>query len=679
MIQVNNLTFYVTTKCIFNSASLAVKSGDRIGLVGPNGAGKTTLLRMIDREFEPDEGSIDRIGNVSAGFLRQEALELNINQSIKELALRAFEEANRLETELHDLTMKLTEITDYTSDRYQKMLDDIEHKQSRYDMLDGSRKESKTEAILEGLGFETEDLNRPLAEFSGGWRMRVLLAKILLEQPDVLLLDEPTNHLDIDSIEWLEQYLRSYQGAVVIVSHDRYFLDRMVTTIAEVRQKKLYRYEGNFESYLEQRQEQVDQQRIAYETQQREIAEMEKFITRFRAKASKAKLVQSRVKALERMVIMDEPEPEMDTISFRFPEPPRSGKVVMHLDGLNKTYNEGKDNETPVFTHNQDLHIERGDKVAIIGPNGAGKSTLARIIFGNEEFDGEREEGHNVKMAFFAQHLSEVLKSDNTVLEEMEQHAPTPEIRKQIRTLLGSFLFQGDDVFKPISVLSGGERSRLALAKTLLEPANLMVLDEPTNHLDIQSKDMLVDALKQFKGTILLISHDRYFLKGISEKIWRVEHGKVIEYDGGFDYYEWKRGKEQEIINDQKSENKSSSKDAKNKSEITVEADASAPKSKEQKRLEAQLRNKLYSHTKKQKDAIHKIEKELEKLEAEKKELSDKMAEVSFYESDEAPEAMKNFNKLEQKIDRLTEDWTMKQMEVEEIEDRVKAELGLDD
>lgn len=667
MLHLAGITYYIGDRCLFQGLNLQANKGDRIGLIGPNGAGKTTLLRLISGKLPPEEGSVTFEAGASVGYLEQEVLEVSLNLTVLDVALTAFKEANTIEDRLSKIYEELETTSDYESDAYTKLLEEMQSLQDRHAVLEGDRKEAKAGAVLEGLGFTTEQLHQPLSRFSGGWRMRVLLGKLLLEHPDVLLLDEPTNHLDIDSITWLEQYLQTYDGAVVLVSHDRYFMDRMINQIADLRSRRIYMYPGNYERYLELRAEQMDLQSKAYENQQKQIADTERFIERFRAKATKAKQVQSRVKGLDRLDRVEAPDADAAEVNFKFPEPPRSGKVVLTIDNLKKTYPAPAPDESDVtvFTSAQSLHIEAGDKIALIGANGTGKSTLARIMDGIETFDGTRKVGHNVIMSYFAQHLADVLTSDRTILELMESAAPNSESRSGIRNLLGCFLFRGDDVFKPIRVLSGGERSRVALARTLLTPANVLVLDEPTNHLDLASKNVLVQALMDFKGTLIVVSHDRHFLQGFATKIWRVGGGRVTEYDGGYDYYEWKSAQENET---DKATAKTGIKGKANpvaakKEPVKVEEDTKS--SKEQKRVDAERRNEINARLKPLKNQSRKLEQEIEKLEKERKELETKLADPDFYQSDDAASVVKHHGLLQQEIDTRTESW----MEIlEEIE-----------
>lgn len=712
MLSLAGITFYIGNRCLFQSLNFQANRGDRIGLIGPNGAGKTTLLRLIAGKHKGEEGSVSLLSGASVGYLEQEVLEMNLDKTVLEVALTAFEEANQIEVRLEQIYAALETTTDYTSDAYEKLLTDMQRLQDRYHILEGDRKEAKTASVLEGLGFTTAQIYQPIARFSGGWRMRVLLGKLLLEHPDVLLLDEPTNHLDIDSIQWLEEYLRTYDGAVVLVSHDRYFMDRMVNQIADLRSRKIFTYPGNYEKYLEMKAEQLELQGKTFDSQQRQIAETERFIERFRAKATKARQVQSRVKALDKLDRVEAPEADAAEVSFRFPEPPRCGKVVLTLENLRKQYPSPVvgDPEVQVFTSAQALHIEAGEKIALIGANGAGKSTLARIMDGVEPFPGIRKVGHNVIMSYFAQHLADVLTSDRTILEVMEEAAPTGEARSGIRTLLGSFLFSGDDVFKPIRVLSGGERSRVALARTLLTPANVLVLDEPTNHLDLASKNVLVQALNNFKGTLIVVSHDRHFLQGFATKIWRVGGGRVAEYDGGYDYYEWKSAQERAEASGKagasqgkttllgtadpmastssvalpgKSDRGSAPSNSMEKSPVTVVptpaktgdssnrlpvADEAGARSKEQRRLDADRRNELNRLIKPLQNNADKLEKLVASLEKEKSAMEVRLSDPDFYNQPESAELMRRFGVLQLEMDKKTTEWLELLEEIERKE-----------
>ena len=437
------------------------------------------------------------------------------------------------------LNLELVNTTDHNDPTYFKKLERLERLQMELDAAEAHNLPVRCAQVLSGLGFSEPEMHRPLATFSGGWRMRVALAKMLLRNPDVLLLDEPTNHLDIESIAWLEGYLKAYKGTVILVSHDRYFLDRMTDTIAELAYSRITEYAGNYSFYLEERVARRELQQAAYENQQKEIRETERFIERFRYKATKARQVQSRVKALEKLDLVEAPEQELSTVSFRFPVPEASGRMVLKLSAFSKSYPNPEGGEVSVFRDVPELTIERGQKIALIGKNGAGKSTLARILLGSEDFEGQRELGYKVELTYFAQHQAESLNPKRTILESLHEMA-NGQSETELRSLLGAFLFTGDDVYKPISVLSGGERSRVALARTLLKPANFLILDEPTNHLDIQSIAVLIEALRQYKGTFIVVSHDRHFLDQLVNHVWYVADGKVRTFIGTYADYLWK-------------------------------------------------------------------------------------------------------------------------------------------
>jgi len=668
MIGIHNITFFIGNRCLFSGLNMQINRGDRIGLVGPNGTGKTTLLRIIIGRYSAESGQIQIPKGVTVGFLEQDYLEQPGHMTVMDLAMTAFDEAKKMEQGMMDVAEAMSEITDYDSDEYHDLADKLAHMQARYAVLEGDKAESKAAEVLDGLGFNTEDLTRPLTSLSGGWRMRVLLAKLLLQKPDLLLLDEPTNHLDIDSIEWLEQYLQSYPGGVILVSHDQYFLNRMVNKIVELRQQRAFSYVGNYDDFVKEREIQVEMHRAQYESQQKEIADVERFIERFRAKATKAKQAQSRVKSLEKLDRIDAPEDAQRNISFRFPEPPSSGQLVIEIDNLVKSYPDPDGgSDIRVFTAGQRLEINRGDKIALVGPNGAGKSTLARIVNGVEPFDGSRRVGHNVLFAFFAQHLADMMASDQTIINEMEASAKTSEARSRIRTLLGCFLFTGDDVFKPVSVLSGGEKSRVALARTLLQPANLLILDEPTNHLDIASKNVLVQALQSYTGTLVAVSHDRQFLSGFANKIWRVEGGKVTEYQGGYDYYIWKRQQESSQSSLAKTE-----PSRQGRMDASSSTDSAGPKTKEQKRLEAEQRNKISKETRSLRKRIEDLESKMEKLEAEKAVISKKMGNPEFYQSPEASSSIRRFEMIDKELDEILEKWTAEQEVLESVKEQVR-------
>lgn len=531
MIALNNITFEFGSRALYEDASWHIKPNEKIGLIGANGTGKTTLLKILVGDYKPTSGTISRQKELKLGYLNQDLLSYQSDHNILHVAMEAFARENQLHDEIEELLKKLE--TDHSDEVIQKLSD----KQHEFEALDGYTIQYRAEEILAGLGFSPEDTRRPLKEFSGGWRMRVMLAKILLQKPDLLLLDEPTNHLDLPSIKWLETYLTNFEGAYIIVSHDRYFLDRTVTKIVESKNGDLIQYAGNYSFYLEEKTLREEIQRGQFKNQQQKIKEEERLIERFRAKASKAKMVQSRIKALERMERVDAVGNENRSVSFRFKFSRESGRHVCRLEHISKSFPDAE-----ILTDTSAI-IEKGDKIALIGANGKGKSTLLRIIAGTEKHQGTCVPGHNVTKTFFAQHQLESLHLENEVLKELQAFAPQ-HTETELRSLLGSFLFSGDDVFKKIKVLSGGEKSRVALAKVLTSDANFLILDEPTNHLDIQSVNILIQALQQYEGTFIVVSHDRYLLDEVANKIWYIENKGIKEYPGTYrEYEEWQQKK----------------------------------------------------------------------------------------------------------------------------------------
>jgi len=528
MIAINNLTFEIGARALYDEANWHIKPGDKTGLIGANGTGKTTLLKLIVGDYAPTSGTISMAKDIKIGYLNQDLLSYESDKSILHVAMEAFERQNQLHTEIERLLKKLE--TDYSDEIIQKLSD----KQSEFEALDGYSIEYRAHEILAGLGFSDDDQQRTLSQFSGGWRMRVMLARILLQAPDILLLDEPTNHLDLPSIKWLESYLQAFDGAIVIVSHDRYFLDRVVNTIVESKRGKLIQYAGNYSFYLEEKALREEIQGNQYKNQQAKIKQEERLIERFRAKASKAKMVQSRIKALERMERVEDVDDYNPTVNFRFKFSKQSGRHVVRLENISKSYP-----GIPILEHT-DAIIEKGDKIALIGANGKGKSTLLRIVANaDKDFTGTSETGHNVSQTFFAQHQLEALHLDHEILQELQAFAPK-HTETELRSILGCFLFTGDDAFKKIRVLSGGEKSRVALAKALTADANFLVLDEPTNHLDIQSVNILIQALTQFEGTFIVVSHDRYLLDNVANKIWYIEDRQIKQYPGTYrEFEEW--------------------------------------------------------------------------------------------------------------------------------------------
>ena len=596
MIAINNLTFEIGARALYDEANWHIKPGEKIGLIGANGTGKTTLLKMIVGEYKPTSGTISMAKDLTMGYLNQDLLSYSSDKNILHVAMEAFERQNQLHDEIETLLQKLE--TDYSEDLLHKLSD----KQHEFEVLDGYNIEYKAHEILAGLGFSEADTHRKLSEFSGGWRMRVMLAKILLQAPDILLLDEPTNHLDLPSIQWLEDYLKAFEGAVIIVSHDRWFLDKVINRTVESRKGKLIVYAGNYSFYLEEKAQREEIQRGEFKNQQSKIKQEERLIERFRAKASKAKMAQSRIKALDKLERVDDVDDDNPSVNFSFRFSKQSGRHVVTVEHINKKY------PTIDILDNAEALIEKGDKIALIGANGKGKSTLLRIIAGaDKDYTGTSLTGHNVTQTFFAQHQLESLHLESQILQELQSFAPKHN-ETELRSILGSFLFTGDDVFKKIKVLSGGEKSRVALAKALTADANFLILDEPTNHLDIASVNILIQALQQFEGTLIVVSHDRYFLDNVANKIWFIEDQKIKVYPGTYaEYDEWlaKRKIEQRLNPTPKVEKKEEKKEQ-----------APAKQSQPQNDNKFQQLKKLNQDLSKMEDQIAELETEVKDLEA---------------------------------------------------------------
>jgi ATP-binding cassette subfamily F protein 3 len=596
MVSVEQLGVSFNGNFLFQDVSFQIKPGDRVGLIGKNGAGKSTMLKLMTGNLSSDEGKISFPKGYTIGYLKQDLGEQG-DGSVLEEAMSAFESTNEAQLQMDRITKELETRTDYESDSYAELIQKVSDLGEQLSMMDVDSQEGNAEKILLGLGFTREELGKPVRTFSGGWRMRVELAKILLQSPQLLLLDEPTNHLDIVSIGWLEKYLSNYSGIIVLISHDRDFLDNVTNRTIELVNKMAMDMPYNYSKYLDQKEERMALIRAAKENQDKKIEDMEKFIERFRSKATKARQVQSRVKLLEKIERIELDETTQATMKLRFPEPPRIGKQVVTLDHISKSFGD-KD-----VLKNISFIIGRDEKVAFLGKNGEGKSTLLKLIIGEHDVTGGSIElGHNVKMGYYAQNQAEELDLNKTVFETIDDVAKG-DIRKKVRDLLGSFLFQGEDVDKQVKVLSGGEKARLALCKLLLEPYNFLVLDEPTNHLDIQSKEILKDALSNYQGTMVLVSHDRSFLRGLCNKIYQVKNRKVKEFVGGMDFY---LAQAEEEIGMQTSTTKSAQKKDKTKS------------AEERKETEAEI--------KKLKNQVSKFEKEISDLEAEIAQLELKIA-----------------------------------------------------
>ncbi|MFP4556267.1 MAG: ABC-F family ATP-binding cassette domain-containing protein [Bacteroidales bacterium] len=561
MISLNNVTVSFGGFDLFRDISFLVSPRERVGLVGKNGAGKTTILRLIVGEMQPSGGDISIPRDVTIGYLPQQMDVANTRTVMQETML-AFSETLVLAKEIEKITKLLEQRTDYESDSYANLINELTEKSERFALMGGETLEATAEVTLQGLGFKRSDFTRPTAEFSGGWRMRIELAKILLRQPNILLLDEPTNHLDIESIQWLEEYLKTFPGAVMLISHDRAFLDNITERTIELSLGKAHDYKVPYSKYVELRKERREQQMATYKNQQKQIDETKDFIERFRYKATKANQVQSRIKQLEKMDVVEIDDEDTTKINIRFPDAPRSGDLVVKVDEVGKRFGNHQ-----VFS-DATFDIMRGEKVAFVGRNGEGKTTLSRIVIGELEHEGNLKIGHNVSIGYFAQNQDELMNPNLTVLDTIDRVA-VGDIRTKIRDILGSFLFRGEDVDKKVSVLSGGERNRLAMVKLMLQPYNLLVLDEPTNHLDMRSKDILKNALNSFKGTVIVVSHDREFLNGLVTKTYEFRDGQVKEHLGGIYEFLNKRKlenlKELEIKKAELKEEKSSNGDSKQK------------------------------------------------------------------------------------------------------------------
>ena len=537
MLALTDFSFEFAGRYLYRNANWHIKPSEKIGLVGLNGTGKSTLLRLISGEYELREGQMSKSNQLKIGFLNQDLLSVEFDESVRDVVLSGREDLVKLDTEIHQLLKEIE--TNYDDEQRLNRLGEV---QEQFGQLGGYDWQSQGEKILEGLGFPTDWLGRPLKELSGGWRMRAILGRLLLMAPDLLLLDEPTNHLDLPTIQWLESYLQEYQGTYVIVSHDRYFLNRAVNRIAEVAHQQIFHYKGNFNSFLEQKEERDELLQRQFENQQDFIKQQMNFISRFRYKASKAAAVQSRVKQLEKMDRIELQEKETRDFDIKFNIRIKSGKVVVDLKDVGKSYGDLE------ILQNAEAQVIRGDKIALIGANGKGKSTLLRMLVGNETHTGSIEEGWNVESAFFAQHQLEALNLKNDLLNEIGT-VSSEYTEKELRTVLGCFLFTGEDVFKKVKVLSGGEKSRLALAKTLITQSNFLLLDEPTNHLDMFSSSVLAESLDNYAGTVLFVSHDRTFISRVATKVWWIEDSKIKEYPGTYDEYkEWMEKREKEAI-----------------------------------------------------------------------------------------------------------------------------------
>lgn len=638
LLGLQNVTFEFGARTIIRNATWHIQPNERIGLIGYNGTGKSTILKLFTGNYHPSEGSVEKSRETTIGFLHQDLLSFDTTDSILQVALQAFEKVILLEKEIAELGAQLEKTGEEAlAHEYAEKLHDLE-------IAGGYEVHHKTEEVLQGLGFSNLDLQRPYSEFSGGWRMRVLLAKMILMQPDVLLLDEPTNHLDLPSIEWLEKYLQHYKGSVVIVSHDRYFLDRMVTKIVELYQQELHFYSGNYSYYLEEKAMRMELQQRAYENQQDYIRQQERFVERFKAKASKAAQAQSIMKRLDKLDRIESATLERPDMRINFAIDKTPGKILCTLKHASKSFGALQ------IVKDTSAEINRGDKIALIGANGKGKSTVLRMIAGTEPFDGTRIEGHNIRQSFYAQHQLESLNLEHTVLEELE-FSGSGKTELELRNLLGCFLFSGDDTSKKIKVLSGGEKARVALAKTIAGKGNFLLLDEPTNHLDMHSVELLIEALQKYQGSYILVSHDRYFVNKTANKIWEIQDYKIKEFSGGYD--EWEQWKKDHPVN----------KD----SPVAAKPERKAQPKKTERHSGDSEKKKELQKLKKQ---FEQLEEKIEKIKSQKSELESKLATPEVYgdtaKFSEIELLYKKTNESLQKENELYEKLFEKILEMEE-------------
>lgn len=642
MISVNNVSVIFGGFYLLNSVSFLINKKDRIGLTGRNGAGKSTTLKMLAGLQSPSEGNISMSSEVKIGYLPQTKVYTDGN-TVREEAEKAFADLFALKDEVNRLNMQLAEREDYDSPGYMKLLDQIHEKTELLNIRGENNIDREVEVVLKGLGFKPEDLERNCEEFSGGWRMRIELAKILLARPDVFLLDEPTNHLDIESISWLESFLQGYPGAVVLVSHDRAFLDNVTTRTIEISLGKVYDYKVSYSHFEELRKERMEQQLRAYQNQQKQIKDTEDFIERFRYKATKSVQVQSRIKQLEKIERIEVEEEDSARIAVRFQPAVRSGEIVVSGRNLMKAYGEH------VVLKGLDLDIKRGEKVAFVGKNGEGKSTLVKMIMDQIPYEGELKIGHNVNIGYFAQNQADLLDTEMSVLDTVDVVAQG-EIRKKIRDILGAFLFSGEEVDKKVKVLSGGERTRLAMVRLLLEPYNLLILDEPTNHLDMRTKDILKDALRKFEGTVIVVSHDRDFLTGLADKVYEFANQNIKEYLGGVtDFLEAKKiacFREYEQLHKSRGINKE---------------DAGAGQEKENK-YSFEERKQLNKEIKKAEQKVEKAEQEVTRLENEIAAMEKQMAAGTVND-----ELLRKYGECQKELEKTLEEWEMRTEEVEKL------------
>lgn len=641
MVSVQSLSINFGQRDLFTNLSFFIGEKDRIGLIGKNGAGKSTLMKIIAGRIGATSGQVLIPKEKTIGYLPQE-MEHEEEASIIDEASRAFEEINILEEHISSLTQQLSERSDYESEGYNSLIQRLSEANDRMAILGGGNMEQQVQKVLQGLGFTAEDMNRQMKEFSGGWKMRVELAKLLLMQPNVLLLDEPTNHLDIESIEWLESFLKNYSGAIILISHDRVFLDTITNRTVEITGQKVHDIKAPYSKYMEWRAEDMERQEQAYKNQQKYIEDTQRNIDKFRAKKNKAAFAQSLIKKLDKLERLEIDTFENAQINFTFPPAPRSGKVVVKTDNLAKSF------DKPVFK-DVNLTIARQEKVALVGKNGAGKTTLTRIILGEESAQGEMSLGHNVDIGYYAQNQSEQLDPSKTVFEVLDDEA-TGEIRTQLRALLGAFLFSGEDIDKKVSVLSGGEKARLALCKLLLHPYNLLILDEPTNHLDMRSKEMLKRALQQYDGTLIVVSHDRDFLSGLTELVYEVTPTGLKQYIGDI----------QEFLKEKRASSIAAY-------EADVQKQAVAKEEKSSNKRSYEERKEFERQKRKLTNAVGKSERSIEELEAELAQLQEEISQLDYSNQEAADKVLNRFQERKKLLDETVEAWEQFTLELEEL------------
>ncbi|AXT56800.1 ABC transporter ATP-binding protein [Aquimarina sp. AD1] len=637
MLNIHNLSISFGGEYLFEEIAFRLNAGDRVGLVGKNGAGKSTMLKILSKEQEPDSGQIAMDKEIKIGFLKQD-IDFVLGRTVLEESYEAFTEIKKIEREIDKINTQLAERTDYESESYNQLITDLSDYTHQYEILGGYNYQGETERVLQGLGFVREDFGKLTDTFSGGWRMRIELAKLLLQNNDVLLLDEPTNHLDIESIIWLEGFLKNYVGVVVIVSHDKMFLDNVTNRTIEISLGRIYDYNKPYSKYLVLRKEIRDQQLATQKNQSKQIEQTEKLIEKFRAKASKASMAQSLIKKLDKVERIEVDEDDNAVMNISFPISVQPGKVVIEAEKVGKNYGEKE------ILKDIDLLVERGSKTAFVGQNGQGKSTLAKIIIDEISHIGNLKLGHNVQIGYFAQNQSEYLDGELTIHDTMI-NAANEKTRSKVRDMLGAFLFRGDEVEKKVKVLSGGERNRLALCKMLLEPFNVLVMDEPTNHLDIKSKNILKEALKSFEGTLILVSHDRDFLQGLTNTVYEFRNKQIKEYLGDIDYY-----LEQRRVDDLRDIEK---KDKQAKS-ISDTKETAKQSYESQKKLKS-LNNKLSN-----------IESKINKLEKEIKEIDVELA-INYDQTIAQPDFFDKYQAKKENLASLMENWETLQEEIDKL------------